>query len=64
MKKWQDKIYYITAENVSSAKNSPHLEIFLKRKQEKLNYMQKKKQEKKEKKEKLNYMQKEKEKEI
>ncbi|NQY51149.1 MAG: molecular chaperone HtpG [Piscirickettsiaceae bacterium] len=32
MKKWQDKIYYITAENVSSAKNSPHLEIFLKRK--------------------------------
>lgn len=28
MKDGQDKIYYITAENFNSAKNSPHLEIF------------------------------------
>jgi molecular chaperone HtpG len=28
MKAKQDKIYYITAENYSAAKNSPHLEIF------------------------------------
>ena len=28
MKDGQDKIYYITAENFNSAKNSPHLEVF------------------------------------
>ena len=28
MKEGQDKIYYITAENFNTAKNSPHLEIF------------------------------------
>ena len=28
MQEGQDKIYYITAENYASAKNSPHLEIF------------------------------------
>jgi len=28
MKKAQDKIYYITADNVTTARNSPHLEIF------------------------------------
>lgn len=31
MKKKQDKIYYIAAENYSAAKNSPHLEIFAKK---------------------------------
>ncbi len=31
MKEGQDKIYYITAENYLSAKNSPHLEIFRKK---------------------------------
>lgn len=31
MKEGQDKIYYITADNYASAKNSPHLEIFIKK---------------------------------
>ncbi len=31
MKAEQDKIYYITAENFATAKNSPHLEIFRKK---------------------------------
>ncbi len=31
MKKKQNKIYYVTAENYSAAKNSPHLEIFAKK---------------------------------
>jgi molecular chaperone HtpG len=31
MKEGQEKIYYITAENFSAAKNSPHLEIFRKK---------------------------------
>lgn len=31
MKEGQDKIYYITADNYAAAKNSPHLEIFLKK---------------------------------
>ena len=31
MKEGQDTIYYITAENLASAKNSPHLEIFRKK---------------------------------
>jgi len=31
MKGEQDKIYYVTAENYSAAKNSPHLEIFAKK---------------------------------
>ncbi|MFV1997292.1 MAG: molecular chaperone HtpG [Acidiferrobacterales bacterium] len=31
MKAKQDKIYYVTAENISAAKNSPHLEIFAKK---------------------------------
>jgi molecular chaperone HtpG len=31
MKEGQDKIYYITAESFSAAKNSPHLEIFRKK---------------------------------
>ena len=31
MKEKQDKIYYVTAENYSAAKNSPHLEIFTKK---------------------------------
>ncbi len=31
MKEGQDKIYYITAENFTAAKNSPHLEIFRKK---------------------------------
>lgn len=34
MKSGQKKIYYITAENLSSAKSSPHLEIFRKNKVE------------------------------
>lgn len=28
MKEGQDKIYYITAETFTAAKNSPHLEVF------------------------------------
>lgn len=32
MRKGQNKIYYITAENILSAKNSPHLEIFIEKK--------------------------------
>ena len=31
MKEGQDNIYYITAENLASAKNSPHLEVFRKK---------------------------------
>ena len=31
MKEGQDKIYYVTADNYSAAKNSPHLEIFRKK---------------------------------
>ncbi|MCP4696529.1 MAG: molecular chaperone HtpG [Gammaproteobacteria bacterium] len=31
MKEGQEKIYYITAENLSAAKNSPHMEIFRKK---------------------------------
>lgn len=31
MKDKQDKIYYITAESFAAAKNSPHLEVFLKK---------------------------------
>ncbi|QJQ52377.1 MULTISPECIES: molecular chaperone HtpG [Vitreoscilla] len=31
MKEGQDKIYYITAETYAAAKNSPHLEIYLKK---------------------------------
>ncbi len=31
MKEGQDKIYYVTAENYTAAKNSPHLEIFKKK---------------------------------
>jgi molecular chaperone HtpG len=31
MKEGQDKIYYVTAESFSAAKNSPHLEIFRKK---------------------------------
>ena len=31
MKEGQDKIYYVTAENYTAAKNSPHLEIFRKK---------------------------------
>ncbi len=31
MKEGQDKIYYITADSLSAAKNSPHLEIFRKK---------------------------------
>jgi molecular chaperone HtpG len=31
MKEGQDRIYYVTAESFLAAKNSPHLEIFLKR---------------------------------
>jgi len=31
MKDGQDKIYYVTADNYTSAKNSPHLEIFRKK---------------------------------
>lgn len=31
MKEGQDKIYYVTAENHTAAKNSPHLEIFKKK---------------------------------
>ncbi|WP_417598615.1 molecular chaperone HtpG [Oceanospirillum sp.] len=31
MKEGQDKIYYVTAENYNTAKNSPHLEIFRKK---------------------------------
>ncbi len=31
MKEKQDKIYYVTADNYSAAKNSPHLEIFAKK---------------------------------
>ena len=31
MKEGQDKIYYLTAENYNTAKNSPHLEIFRKK---------------------------------
>ncbi len=31
MKDKQDKIYYITAENFTAAKNSPHLEVFAKK---------------------------------
>lgn len=31
LKENQDKIYYVTAENFSAAKNSPHLEIFAKK---------------------------------
>ena len=31
MKEGQDKIYYITADNLNAAKNSPHLEIFRKK---------------------------------
>lgn len=31
MKEGQDKIYYITAETFAAAKNSPHLEIYLKK---------------------------------
>lgn len=31
MKEGQDKIYYVTAENYTAAKNSPHLEIFHKK---------------------------------
>ncbi|MDQ6981273.1 MAG: molecular chaperone HtpG [Ghiorsea sp.] len=31
MKEGQDTVYYITAENLASAKNSPHLEIFRKK---------------------------------
>jgi molecular chaperone HtpG len=31
MKEGQNKIYYITAENFTAAKNSPHLEVFRKR---------------------------------
>ncbi|MEE8388356.1 MAG: molecular chaperone HtpG [Acidiferrobacterales bacterium] len=31
MKKKQNKIFYVTAENYSAAKNSPHLEIFAKK---------------------------------
>jgi molecular chaperone HtpG len=31
MKEGQDKIYYITADSVAAAKNSPHLEIFRKK---------------------------------
>ncbi|MGB1239122.1 MAG: molecular chaperone HtpG [Pseudomonadales bacterium] len=31
MQEGQDKIYYVTAENYSTAKNSPHLEIFRKK---------------------------------
>jgi molecular chaperone HtpG len=31
MKEGQEKIYYITADNVAAAKNSPHLEIFKKK---------------------------------
>ncbi len=31
MQSGQDKIYYVTAENFSAAKNSPHLEIFRKK---------------------------------
>ena len=31
MKDGQDKIYYVTAENLGAAKNSPHLEIFRKK---------------------------------
>ena len=31
MKEGQDKIYYIAAENITTAKNSPHLEVFRKK---------------------------------
>jgi molecular chaperone HtpG len=31
MKQGQDKIYYVTAETVNAAKNSPHLEVFRKK---------------------------------
>ena len=31
MKEGQDKIYYITADSYAAAKNSPHLEVFLKK---------------------------------
>ncbi len=31
MKEGQDKIYYITADSFAAAKNSPHLEVFLKK---------------------------------
>ena len=31
MKEGQDKIYYVTADNLTAAKNSPHLEIFRKK---------------------------------
>lgn len=31
MKEGQDKIYYVTGENYLAAKNSPHLEVFLKK---------------------------------
>ncbi len=31
MKEGQDSIYYVTAENWSAARNSPHLEVFLKK---------------------------------
>ncbi|MCP6237202.1 molecular chaperone HtpG, partial [Klebsiella pneumoniae] len=31
MKEGQDKIYYVTAENWTAAKSSPHLEIFRKK---------------------------------
>jgi Molecular chaperone, HSP90 family len=31
MKEGQDKIYYVTADSFSAAKNSPHLEIFRKK---------------------------------
>jgi molecular chaperone HtpG len=31
MKEGQDKIYYVTADNYTAAKNSPHLEIFRKK---------------------------------
>ncbi len=31
MKEGQDKIYYVTADNIKAAKNSPHLEVFRKK---------------------------------